>query len=392
MTPDPRSPHFIRNELPLDASREMKAFADKLHTIGILANDLKIPGINNDSFHLEYNTYDHSLRIIFEYIDCNEHKHSLTAILATCEDKDGTQSYVCDYHYLLKVDNFEEGRISVNSFAEDLMLKLWDYGIDAELTDLDWGLTFSSSLEALSSTMMSVIEKLAYNIKPMSWFYSDVPGWKFHNIYRQLNKMLPLLRNEAGINRWPAVKPNNFILHRDAHQSKIKLIYTQEGLYEMIFSIGTEENGFDPEISGEWMECEYYFNILTSEEEIKAYLETEHSQFCRIASTILDFINYKSLFAYGEDDKNFVIVVSSDWAFQKFCLLLDVMMPLRYRHKADKSLVTRAILDQKANIEKLLGSELEIMEDEDSRLVFNHGHFLEVEEPIHISYLGNCPF
>lgn len=181
MTPDPKSSQFIHKDLPPDASAEMKEFADNLHTLGILANDLKIPGINYDNFHLEYNTYDHSLGIIFEYIDSNEHKHSLTAMLASCENKDGEKYYICDYHYLLKADNFEEGRISVNSFAEDLMLKLWDYGIDAELTDLDWGLTFTSSLEALSSTMMSVIEKLAYNIKPMSWFYSDVPGWKFNN-------------------------------------------------------------------------------------------------------------------------------------------------------------------------------------------------------------------
>lgn len=33
-----------------------------------------------------------------------------------------------------------------------------------------------------------------------------------------------------------------------------------------------------------------------------------------------------------------------------------------------------------------------IVEDDDSRLIFNHGQFLEVLESFHIQYLGECLF
>ena len=103
MTPDPKSAQFIKAELPIDASIEMKQFAENLYSLQSLANELKIEGINSDSFCLEYNTYDHSLGIRFRYIDGNNHQHTLTAIFTSCEYKDGTQSYVCDYTISLKL-------------------------------------------------------------------------------------------------------------------------------------------------------------------------------------------------------------------------------------------------------------------------------------------------
>ena len=295
-------------------------------------------------------------------------------------------------YYLFKADNFEESIVSVNSFAEDLMLNLWNKGIDAELSDLDWGLTFTSSIDDVSETIISVIEILVSSIKPMSWFNSDTTGWRFHSIYSQLNEMLPLLQHEATIDRWPDIKSSNFIIDRNSYQAKIKLTYREDRLFEMIFSLGLSENGFDPDISGEWMECEYQFNILTQDEDFKSYLETEHSQFFQIVTSILDGINYKSLFAYGENDKNFVIIVKKEWALKKFCLMLDVMMPLRYRYKVNESYIPKTMLKEKSDIEDLLGIKMDIVEDDDSKLIFNHGYFLEVQEPIHISYLGDCPF
>lgn len=393
MTPDPKSPQFISNELPIDASAEMRSFADNLYTLRELAQNLKIPGFDENTLRLEYNSYDHSLQIRFEYTDCNNHLHILTAMLAYYTQEGGSKKYVIDYHYQFQADNFDENKLRVNSYAEDLMLNLWDKGIDAELCDYDKGLLFSSTVEKITEVMLKTIELIVNSIKPMPWFYQEIPAWRFRNIYHQLNRLLPLLKQEAADGRWPGVKPTNFLIYRDAHQANIKLIYTEDNLYEMILSIGMEENGFDPDVTGDWLTCEYRFNILSNDEEVKSYLENEHSEFFGVTSLIMEGINYKSLFACGEEkETDFVIISSKEWAFRKFCLLLDIMMPFRYQYKAKKMFVSSEMLEQKKNLERMLGSETEVVEDEDSRRVFNHGHFLEAHEPVHVSYLGDCPF
>lgn len=393
MTPDPKSAQFITSELPIDASAEMRCFEDNLYTLRKLVGNLKIARFSENNLCLEYNTYDHSLGIKFEYIDFNDHRHIVTATLAYYTHEGALRKYVCDYLYQFQGNNFDEEKLSVNSYAEDLMLKMWDNGIDAELCDYGRGLSFSSTVDKVTDVMLKSIELIVNNIKPMSWFYEKIPGWRFLNIYHQLNKILPLLKQEAADERWLGVKPTNFLICRDAHQANIKLIYTEEGLYEMVLSIGMEENGFDPDLTGEWLKCEYCFNIFSNDEEVKSYLESEHSEFFGVTSRIMEWINYKSLFACGEEkDTDFVIVLGKEWAYRKFCLLLDIMMPIRYRYIANKAFVSKEMLAQKEKIERMLGTEMEVVEDEDSRRVFNHGHFLEDQEPVHISYLGDCPF
>ncbi len=194
MSPDPKSPQFITNELPIDASAEMRSFADNLYTLRELSQNLKIPGFDENTLRLEYNSYDHSLELRFEYTDCNNHLHILTAMLVYYTQEGHTKKYVSDYHYQFQADNFDEDKLRVNSYAEDLMLNLWDKSIDAELCDYDKGLLFSSTVEKVTEVMMKTIELIVNNIKPMSWFYQEVTGWRFRNIYHQLNKLIILTR------------------------------------------------------------------------------------------------------------------------------------------------------------------------------------------------------
>lgn len=86
-------------------------------------------------------------------------------------------------------------------------------------------------------------------------------------------------------------------------------------------------NGFDQDMSVRWFDCCYDFTCISSEPDVAKYYTDEQVQICEIASTILDMISYNMLFFYGDEKKYFGIIVEKDWALEKFCLMLDVMIP-----------------------------------------------------------------
>ena len=76
--------------------------------------------------------------------------------------------------------------------------------------------------------------------------------WKFYLILKQ----------EAESGRWNKVKPDKFIILRDKSQAYIVLTYQETGIYDMTFKVGFNENGFDSDVTGEWLTCEYNFKNL----------------------------------------------------------------------------------------------------------------------------------
>ncbi len=386
MTPHPKDPRFIIHDVPAYASKQMKNFYDEFLKIQENAKNGKWQGITNDNFIFEYSTYDRNAKIIFKYTDKNEHTHKITASLF----QDAVSS-ACWFSYILKADNFAPTVKSVQSYAECLMLKLWDLGIDAELCNCDWGLEFSSDIDSIFENMDRVVISIITSIKPMKWFYSDEEIWRCYKVYYRLKQLLPRLKEEATKGRWPNVKPENFLLERDKKQAFIALRYSDERIYNLAFKLGMQDNGFDKDMSGKWFECIYDYTCFSSEPDVEKYYTKEQMQICEIASTILDMISYKMLFFYGDENKHFGIIVDKDWAFEKYCQMLDIMLTLFYKHQPAEPLITNDMLEQKKKLENLLQSPMEIVENEESDYIFRHGHYVEVSEDPHIT-LEECPF
>ena len=187
------------------------------------------------------------------------------------------------------------------------------------------------------------------------------------------------------------MKPKNFLLERDKKHAYIALRYSDEHIYNLAFKLGMQDNGFDKDMSGKWFECIYDYTCVSSEAEIENYFTEEQQQICKIASTILDMISYKMLFFYGDENKHFGIIVKEDWACEKFCQMLDVMLPLFYKHQANEQLITNDMLEQKKKLENLLQTSMEIVENKEPDFIFRHGHYIEKPEDPNIAF-GECPF
>ena len=220
MTPNPKDSRFIRHDVPKGASKNVVHLYDEYQTILEIEKQVGWPGVKSENFVFEYNTYDKNAEILFNFIDKNKHTHKI--IVSFHGD---SKSSTCWFSYLFKADNFDEKVVSVQSFAEYLMVHLWNYGIDANLCDCDWGLEFTSSVDAITKNMEKLVSAIVSSIKPLEWFYSDETIWKFYSIHSHLLHILPDIQREAESGRWRNVKPENFTIIRDKSQAYIVLTY-----------------------------------------------------------------------------------------------------------------------------------------------------------------------
>lgn len=391
MTPDPRSPIFIRHDIPSDASRNVQSFANTFNELKTLADKNRWPGITSQNLVLEYSTYDNNVWFIITFRDKNDHSHTLTITLQQ-EVEALSGIALCSIEYLFSADNFKEGVLTVRSFAEDLMLELWRWSIDAELCRNDWGLRYSCWANEIDSVIDVILTRIINRIKPMEWFYEDKPVWKFYKIYYRLQHWVKDVREKAAEGRWNGLQPENIKLNRDKSSTHITITYQEDGIYEMIFQLGLQENDFDEEATGKWFQCEYHFNLLSSDQEVRSYYLKEEKELCSLASEILNLLSYKYLFAYHEDRQGLTMVVENDWALEKFYWMLDIMMPIIRKHKAPDPLITSSIIDQTKYLEEKLGTSMEIVRDEKSLYIFNFGHFLDAQDPYIIDESGDYPF
>lgn len=392
MTPNPNSPRFISNEIPSSASSEMKKFADYLTGLRRSTADGRWNGITSDNFSLEYNSYDNSVQLRFTYNDTNDHLHIVTARLVTGTYYGSTRFAKCEWLYMFEGGTFNRNVCTIRSFAESLMLKLWDAGVDVELCNCDRGLKYTSDIDSVLSIFDKTINALVNNIKPMDWFYIDEPIWKLRKSYFFLTEILSKIQVEADKGRWPEVSSKNFRLLRDNNQAYLVISYVDNGIYDMTFKVGLEIGGFDPETTGDWFECIYEFRTTTSDNEVKEYFINEQKEFYKVASSILDAVSYKMLFFHGDDKNSFSIVVEKEYTLQKFCLMLDILLPLKNKYEASHQLITKNILMQKEAMEKLLDTKMEIVESNEPEFPFTHGSFISFEDEQEMICYDDCPF
>lgn len=128
MTPNPNSPKFIRHEIPEDASMEALKLRDAYRLLEANVSACVWNPIALDCISLEYNTYDGHVCIMVSFTDMNKHTHSFSIKYHE------TGTAFCEY---LFEGGLDAPVASFRSYAEWLMLQLWQFEIDAELCRCD---------------------------------------------------------------------------------------------------------------------------------------------------------------------------------------------------------------------------------------------------------------
>lgn len=234
-----------------------------------------------------------------------------------------------------------------------------------------------------------MLDIVTNNIKPIDWFISKEPIWQFYRTYYDLQRMLPLLQEEAAKERWRDVKPENFRLIRNADCALICLDYTDNRNYTMQFRVGMKTEGFAAERTDKFMDMFYHFENHAQNEETYEYFEEQNREFSEIANIVWDVpFKWKALFFHSED--SFYINTYREYAFQKYCLMLDCIIPLKDQYEATRPFISSELLAQKRDLELALSTEFEISDGQEPDYIFSHGHY--VEEPIEEDTPDDCPF
>lgn len=380
MTPNPDSPKFILHYIPDNASEIALVLREAYTLLQANISACVWHPITLDCISLEYNTNDGGIHIDVRFTDTNNHTHSFVI------NYSGSDMILCEYMFEGGVD---APVASFRSYAEWLMLQLWQFEINAELCHCDRSLNIPVSVNRVYDVMSKMLDIVINNIKPIEWFLSKEPVWQFYRTYYDLCKMLPLLQEETAKGRWKDVKPENFRLIRNTDCALICLDYTDNSNYVMQFRVGMTENGFAAERTDKFMDMFYRFDNHAQSESLHLYLDKENREFSRIANIILEMpFSWKTLLFHSED--GFYINTYREYAFQKYCLMLDCILPFIGRYEATDIYIAPEILEKKKELEKALSTELEISKEQEPDLIFSHGQFIET--PMEEDFTEDCPF
>lgn len=380
MTPDFNSPKYICHEIPDNASKSALKLREDYRLLQANVSACVWHYINHECLRLEYNTYDGLIRISVCFVDDNNHTHTFSI------KSDVSGRILCEYLFEGGIDAPVS---SIRSYAEWLMLQLWQFEINAELCKCDRGLIVHTDIDSAYSVLSTMLDVVTNNIKPIDWFLSKEPVWQFYRTYYDLCKMLPLLQEEAAKERWNYVRPENFRLIRNADCAFICLDYSDNSNYTMQFRVGMKKGGFAAERTDKFMDMFYEFENHSQNEESREYYDKENREFSKIANAILEIpFSWKTLLFHS--DNGFYISTCRENALQKYCLMLDFILPFKDKYEATDIFIAPEILEKKKELEKALSTDLEITNEQEPDLIFSHGHFIET--PIEEKLSEDCPF
>lgn len=355
----------------------------------------KSPVIRSGKSALEVDTYNGFIYIRACFVDDIDHKHTFsvryTPINPGSERNAGLIPQVeCRYLWDGVVNT---NKRTFNSFTECLMLELWRFNIDVELADCSRGLRVLVPAEDTVDTLTSMMQITSVSLKPMEWFTSDYTGWVFYPVHRFLTEDLLLkLQDEAREDRWKNLVPANFMISRAADHALLCVEYGEESLYRMCFSIGLKDGGLSVPNIYKYLDIEFEVENLASNSEVHKYVDEALADFLTFARAYMEIaFSYHALFASSSN--GFTITVERKWAFNKFCLLLDLFHGLVDSYSAEKPLITseRNVTIRKLN--QTVVSDLEIVRDDDSLNIFANGAFKSIyEEPEEVWDGFSCPF
>lgn len=350
MTPDFNSTKCICHEIPDNASKTALKLRDDYRLLQANVSACVWHFIKQECLDLEYNTYNGHICISVCFADVNNHSHTFSI-------KSGVHGRIlCEYLFEGGIDAPEA---SLRSYAEWLMLQLWQFEIDAELCKCDRCLIVHTEIDSAYNVLSKMLDIVTNNIKPIDWFLSKEPVWQFYRTYYDLCKMLPLLQKEAAKERWKGVRSENFRLIRNADCALICLDYTDNRNYTMQFRVGMKKGGFAVERTDKFMDMFYEFESHSHNEEARKYFEKENREFSKIANAILEIpFSWKTLLFHS--DNGFYVSTYRENALQKYCLMLDFILPFKDKYEATGVFIASEILEKKKELEKVLSTEFEI--------------------------------
>ena len=184
-----------------------------------------------------YNKCDEGFKLEVILDDENMHTHILQCALTP---KSSTPQSIADFDHALRYDfhgKFDGRQLGVKSFAEVVMKRLWEFGVESELCNCSKSVTISTEQSDIFFSMKSALEAIITEIKPIGWFYClESQEWKFKGVFDGLNALYQKVKTECS--RWRNVAPKNFIFdYFNDDEVKLSLVYTDDVDYEMTFSI-----------------------------------------------------------------------------------------------------------------------------------------------------------
>ncbi len=380
------------HEIPEYASPTAKLVGELYSTLQTDVTQGKWKELTAENISLDFNPNIGSVCLEIKFKDKNSHNHSISLGVFPwnwCEVN-------CDYldkasiRYIFE-GVFETNSLTIQSFAEYLKFCLWEDGLKPELTNCDKGFTVDIATpldyDALYHTLYSIIDKLDREIKPIEWFCSKDDFWPVRKQHKQVSSIYSMLKEEADKGRWKDVSRNNFILEYNRDWTGIFLRYRAENeSYTMWFriSVGTNYPNYHRDI-----QCDYYFSTSGEfDDNLSECYRAINKEFIEAAHQLLEVpfsynAELSSLSKYGE----IIITCRQADGFQKFCLMLDIMLPLIRQFKTIKPLYGSVALNKKKLLEKLLSSPLEISQELEPYSPFAKGHFM-TEQELNDKYYG----
>ena len=374
---------FWTEEIPLDKKDSISELYSVCNNLNKALQLLTTSQIKRCKTGVYYDTCEEGFKLEVILNDENEHTHILQCALTP---KSSTPQSIADFDHALRYDfhgKFDGRQLCVKSFAEVVMKRLWEFGVESELCNCSKSVTISTEQSDIFFSMKSALEAIITEIKPIGWFYClESQEWKFKGVFDGLNALYHNIKKECS--RWRNVAPKNFIFdYFNDDEVKLSLVYTDDVDYEMTFSIGLSEHDLST-IANSISELviKYEFRNLVKETdgplEYAEYIDSQNRRmvesFCEVFSKVF---SYKSRFIPGED--NFQILINNRDVYQKFYLFLDMIIPLKDEYRADKPYNTKKI----NNVIDHLNSQFDTLFKIDER-IFRNG-FYRIDEQ-------DCPF
>lgn len=323
--------------------------------------------IPEENVKFDFNTESKVGRLVVRYNDRNKHWHSIELSVSPKNQLNLTINYY--FH-----GKFGGKAKPTRSFCELLMTELLQLGYDVEDYFNERRLVISVRHYRIFQAIVDVARTLIICQQPLEWYFDKEPLWEYDITYYDLIRMLPKLREEATKERWKDVKPENFVLHIAKDYCMIRLDYVEEGLYEMRFQIGCKKDSFCAPAYDKYIDCSYRFHLLTNDTEVGEYYRNQNIEYCKLANTILDIAcNWKALFFHSDD--GLYISTERQLGFQKYCLMLDFALALKNDFKATEPLITSSMINQKKELESMMGSTFEVVFDDEQKFIFTKGKF-----------------
>ena len=338
---------FWTEEIPLDKKDSISELYSVCNNLNKALQLLTTSQIKRCKTGVYYDTCEEGFKLEVILNDENEHTHILQCALTP---KSYTPQSIADFDHALRYDfhgKFDGRQLGVKSFAEVVMKKLWEFGVESELCNCSKSVTISTEQSDIFFSMKSALEAIITEIKPIGWFYClESQEWKFKGVFDGLNALYQKVKTECS--RWRNVAPKNFIFdYFNDDEVKLSLVYTDDVDYEMTFSIGLSEHDLST-ITNSMSELviKYEFRNLVKETdgplEYAEYIDSQNRRMVESFSEVFSKVfSYKSRFIPGED--NFQILINNIDVYQKFYLFLDIIIPLKEEYRADKPYNTKKI-------------------------------------------------